>query len=298
MKWINAAPIVLAAGLAVACSDKAAQEKNAALEQRIAELEKQASPSPVPLETTLPAEQDLKAPAPSSRDSVLAAEPRRPAPKPAAPRREPARTVSAPAPRPVDAPEREARAPQEEDVRPEPATRREPAPLPEPVALPEGTELTLVLETPLSSLTSQEGDAVVARIEKAVSDDGRIALPGGSILKGRVVEAAPSGRVKGRARVAVSFDSITVRGRAHEVQATLLAAEAPDEHGRDAKIAGGAAAAGTVIGAITGGKKGAVKGAVIGGMVGGGAVLATKGGEVELPAGSRWKVRLRDNLRL
>jgi hypothetical protein len=289
--------VLVLAGLGAACSDKATQERNAALEQRIAELEKQvASPSPEPLEKTLPAEADLKAPA--ADGTVHAAPPVRSAPAPTA-RREPARPAPARAPRPV--PVQDARTEPEavrDDPRPEPEPAFEPAPRPEPLILPEGTELTLVLETPLSSLGSQRGDAVVARVERAVSEDGRIALPGGSVLRGKVLEAAASGRVKGRARVAVSFESLTVRGRTHELQVSPLVAEAEDDHGRDAKIVGGTAAAGTVIGAIAGGKKGAVKGAVIGGVLGGGAVLGTKGREVELPAGSRWKVRLEEDVRL
>jgi type IV secretory pathway VirB10-like protein len=305
MTRIHTAIVVLAAAsFGLACVDKAAQEKNAALEQRIAELEKQVSPSPVPLENTLPAEGDLASPAPPSEGTIQAAEPQKPAVRtPAKPattaRREPSRPAPAPPVRSDPNPPQEARTEEPDfEPEPEPEPRREAAPRAEPLILPEGTELTLVLESPLSSAVSQEGDAVTARVEKAVSDDGRIALPGGSVLRGKVVEAASAGRVKGRARLAVAFDSITVRGRRHELQATLITAEAPDTHGRDAKIAGGAAAAGAVIGAIAGGKEGAAKGAVIGGVVGGGAVLATKGGEIELPAGSRWKVRLRDSLRL
>lgn len=46
---------------------------------------------------------------------------------------------------------------------------------------------------------------------------------------------------------------------------------------------------GTILGAVIGGKKGAVIGAVLGGS---GAILATEGKEVELPAGTILKVRL------
>jgi type IV secretory pathway VirB10-like protein len=166
------------------------------------------------------------------------------------------------------------------------------------MVLPEGTELTLVLETAVSSSTSNEGDPVVARVERAVSDDGRIVLPGGTVLQGRVTEAQASGRVKGRARVAVDFDRIVVRGRTHELDASPVVAEAAGEGGKDAKTVGGAAAAGAIIGAIADGKKGAVRGAVIGAGAGGAAVLVTKGKDVELPSGSRWTVRLRNSLRL
>jgi hypothetical protein len=113
-----------------------------------------------------------------------------------------------------------------------------------------------------------------------------------------VTDARSSGRVSGRARVAVEFDRIVVRGRTHELDASTVVAEAPSESGRDAKIVGGSAAAGAVLGAIANGTRGAVRGAVIGAAGGGAAVLVTKGREVELPAGSRWTVRVRNSVRL
>jgi len=53
-----------------------------------------------------------------------------------------------------------------------------------------------------------------------------------------------------------------------------------------------------VIGGIADGGSGAVKGGLIGGAAGGAAVLATRGADVELKAGSRHKVELRSSLRL
>jgi hypothetical protein len=166
------------------------------------------------------------------------------------------------------------------------------------MVLPEGTELQLVLEQPLSSATSHAGDTVTARVERAVSEDGRVVLPGGTVLQGRVVEARSSGRVSGRARLAVDFDRIVVRGRTHELDASTIVAEAPSESGRDAKIVGGSAAAGAVLGAIASGRRGAVRGAVIGAGAGGAAVLMNKGREVEMPSGSRWTVRVKNPVRL
>jgi type IV secretory pathway VirB10-like protein len=166
------------------------------------------------------------------------------------------------------------------------------------MVLPEGTELQLVLEQPLSSATSHAGDTVTARVERAVSEDGRVILPGGTVLQGRVVEARSSGRVSGRARLAVDFDRIVVRGRTHELDASTIVAEAPGESGRDAKIVGGSAAAGAVLGAIANGRRGAVRGAIIGAGAGGAAVLVNKGREVEMPSGSRWTVRVRNQVRL
>jgi hypothetical protein len=56
--------------------------------------------------------------------------------------------------------------------------------------------------------------------------------------------------------------------------------------GEDAAKIGAGAGIGAVVGGIIGGGDGAAKGAAIGGAAGTGAVLATRGRDVELPAGS------------
>jgi hypothetical protein len=68
---------------------------------------------------------------------------------------------------------------------------------------------------------------VTARVERAISQDGRIVLPGGTVLQGRVSDARGSGRVSGRARVAIDFDRIVVRGRTQELEVSPVVAEAP-----------------------------------------------------------------------
>ena len=291
------------AALLAGCQSNQKSARELELEQRVQELEQQqqqtASPSPeasVPgmtglqpaPETQAPPAGVRTAPAPVERSQV-----RRPATSRTASRGdvsgrpvERERMEGSPSATPVGEGDDDGESREAVETRP---TR---------LVLPEGTELTLVLETAVSSVTSNEGDAVVARVERAVGDDGRIVLPGGTVLHGRVTEAQASGRVKGRARVAVDFDRIVVRGRTHELNVSPVVAEAAGEGGKDAKIVGGSAAAGAVIGAIAGGKKGAVKGAVIGAGAGGAAVLATKGKDVELPAGSRWTVRLQNSLQL
>ena len=67
---------------------------------------------------------------------------------------------------------------------------------------------------------------------------------------------------------------------------------ADDSHGKDAKIIGGGAGAGAILGAILDGKEGAAKGALIGAGTGTGVVLGTRGKEVGLGRGARWRVRL------
>jgi type IV secretory pathway VirB10-like protein len=271
------------------------------LEQRVQQLERQlleaqmASPSPSAPPMAY-VESPLPAPAPVQRAPRA-----RTAPPPVERRQAPPRTASRTVPPPppvVERPSAEPIEPRDDDEGFE--TRRDEPVEPRATAmvLPEGTELQLVLEQPLSSVRSQVGDVVTARVERAVSEDGRVVLPGGTMLQGRVTDARGSGRVSGRARVAIDFDRIVVRGRTQELDASPVVAEARGEGGRDAKVVGGSAAAGAILGAIANGGKGAVKGAVIGAGAGGAAVLVTKGKEIDMPAGSRWTVRLRNSVRL
>ena len=90
----------------------------------------------------------------------------------------------------------------------------------------------------------------------------------------------------------------TLEGKTYRIDATGFDVTAGSSKGKDAKIAGGAAAAGAIIGAIADGGEGALKGGLIGGAAGGAAVLATRGAEVELEAGSRYKIELRKSLTL
>ena len=203
-------------------------------------------------------------------------------------RRKKSTTASKPASRPSERVERIDRAPAAEPIDiPADEARREPAAAPEPeiarearperLSIPAGTELQLVLENDLSSSTSHVGDPVTARVSRATGPDGDVVLPGGTVLKGRVYRADAAGRVKGRSRLSVDFDRITVRGVEHRLDTTAIDVEGPDSHGRDAAIIGGSTVGGAIVGGILGGGSGAKKGAVVGAVGGTGAVLATKG---------------------
>ena len=299
-RWIVSGLALLTAASLAACqqapaSDKAAEElkaekdKTAALEQRLADLEKKTEAAAAAATTSY-----MQAPAPAP--VVVERTPAR--------RATPARVVKQTTPASSS---RVAVIPQERARIEEPATRtdrgRDPwattgDPGPRREEIPAGTSLTLVLETGLSSATSREGQPVTARVERAVSEDGRVVLPGGSVLRGRVTEVDPSGRVKGRAHLAVKWDTLTVRGESHRIATSDVAMTAESNHGRDAKIIGGGTAAGAIIGGIVNGGSGAKKGAIIGAGAGTGAVLINKGSEVEMPSGSRWTVRVKETIRL
>ena len=284
----------LAACQRTPASDKAAEElkaekeRTAALELRIAELERKAAEVPAPV-INLPAPRTYLQ-APAAPGAVRRARPLRRSRRPARASRSSPTSRSA-----LEEPAERTERSRDRERDPWAATG-DPGPRREEV--PAGTALTLVLETPLSTETTQEGQSVTARVESASSEDGRVVLPGGSVLRGRVTEVDRAGRVSGRAHLAVKWDTLTVRGESHQIAVSDLAMTAEKQHGRDAKIIGGSTAAGAIIGGIVNGGSGAKKGAIIGAGAGAGAVLVNKGQDVEMPAGSRWTVRVKETVRI
>ena len=168
----------------------------------------------------------------------------------------------------------------------------------EPLVVPPGSALRLTLETGLSSANSKEGELVVARLAEDVKAGEQVALRRGTELRGHVTAAVPSGRVKGRARLAFSLDTLVVDGRERPIEVRDIDITARSAKGRDAKVIGGGAGAGLILGAILDGKKGAAIGTLVGGATGTGVVLATKGYEVELPAGASLHATLEREVRL
>ena len=153
------------------------------------------------------------------------------------------------------------------------------------VRVPDGTEIQIRLDQPVSSKTARIEDRVQASVAESLRLDGRVAIPAGTEVRGVVQSVQPAERARG-GRVELSFDSIVVDGRPVDIRSRVVSL---DEGRIDGKKAGLGAILGGVLGAVIDGKKGAVIGAVLGG---GGAVVATKGGEVELPAGTVLTLRL------
>ena len=160
------------------------------------------------------------------------------------------------------------------------------------VTIPAGTTLRLELTSSVASDSSSVEDAVRAELRQPITVDGREVVPAGSDVTGRVTAVARSGRVKGRARVAFRFDSLSVNGDDYEINTAGVARQAEATKGEDATKIGVGAGAGAAIGALLGGGSGAAKGAAIGGAGGTGVVLATRGREVRLGPGATINTRL------
>lgn len=166
------------------------------------------------------------------------------------------------------------------------------------VTIPAGTALSLVLDTGVGSDISRVEQPVQAHLARAVVVRGATVLPQGSPVSGVVTSAVRSGKVKGRAHVAVRFDSVTPRGldERYRMRTAAVGRTAPATKKKDAIEIGAPAAGGAVIGAIVGGKKGAAIGGAVGGGGGTAVVLSTRGKEVRMGRGSLVTVRLTEPL--
>lgn len=170
------------------------------------------------------------------------------------------------------------------------APRRDAAPAPvarvREITLPAGTPLALELTSAVSSETAQVETPVSARVRQAVVVNGVTAIPAGATVNGEVIDVDRPGRVQGRARLGLRFTSVVVDGERQSIRTNPVMFEGEASKGEDAAKIGAGAGIGAVVGGILGGGDGAAKGAAIGGAAGTGAVLATRGKDVELAPGA------------
>ncbi len=174
--------------------------------------------------------------------------------------------------------------------------------------IPQGTHLLLRLENTINTRTAQTGDAVYLRTASPIAGGGQIIVPIGSYVQGVVLQAKRSGRVTGRAQLAIRLETLTLPGGQVVKFAPHLRSVDTDEAGqkvtgqentveqaptkgrdveRIAILAGTGAALGGGIGRATeNGWKGAGIGAGAGTAVGIATALVTRGKEVELRQGS------------
>ena len=152
------------------------------------------------------------APAPAATPAPSGAQPTATTPQTATPGQAQPESAppQAPAPAAAQSPTRGA-APAPEPSAPAAPTFRE-------VTIPAETPISVTLVTPIASNTSKVEDQVRGKLAKAIIVGGTTVVPAGSEVIGAVIEADESGRVKGRASVAVRFDRLTVRGESHRIQ--------------------------------------------------------------------------------
>lgn len=154
--------------------------------------------------------------------------------------------------------------------------------------IPVGTELDLRLQTPVSSKDAVVEQRVDAATLVSLTAGGVLAVPAGSAVQGYVVAVDRASRLDRRGSLMLKFTRLIANGATHDVTLSVTQALESDGIRGEAARIGIGAGVGAIVGGILGGTKGAVAGILIGGA---GALLATDGEDVDLPAGTVLRVR-------
>lgn len=167
--------------------------------------------------------------------------------------------------------------------------------------VPDGTPIVARLNENLDTTRTRSGDRFTLTVVSPPEYRD-------AIIEGHIIDANRSGRVTGRAELALAFDSIRTRnGRTSRFEGTLESVRAAngdnirvDSEGavRDSsqtnrtvtRTAIGSAI-GAVIGAVAGGGKGAAVGAVVGGGAGAGSVFIQGRNDLQLTNGTEITIR-------
>jgi hypothetical protein len=158
-----------------------------------------------------------------------------------------------------------------------------------------GTHMVASLQDTVDTGKNHVGDKVALRTLEDIRVNEMTLVPSGSIINGEVTHIDPAGRVAGGAQVALRFTELVMPdGSSYTIAAAPFRLEGKGDAKESALEVGGGAVAGGSIGAILGGKDDIAKGAAVGAVVGTGVAVATKGDQIVLPAGQRFRVTLTD----
>jgi hypothetical protein len=174
------------------------------------------------------------------------------------------------------------------------------------LTIPAGTKVPVALKHAVSSKGTREGDGVYAETTFPVVANGRVLIPAGTFVQGRISHIQRGGRIKGRAEVLMHFTTL-IYPSGYTVLLPGAVENAPgvdktsvkDEEGtirsdsqKGEKIGTVASTAGTgaVVGGLSNGGKGALIGAGVGGAVGTAIAMLTRGNDVKLDAGTTLEI--------
>jgi hypothetical protein len=169
--------------------------------------------------------------------------------------------------------------------------------------IPQGSHALLKLVNSISTRTAREGDYVYMRTASPIVFNNQIVVPTDSYVQGVVTRSKRSGRVTGRAELAIRIETLTLpSGKVIKVTPHLSSVDSEDTEqkvdkeggirqgaskGADAETIATRSGAGAAIGGLADRSwKGAGIGAGAGGAVGVATVLLTRGREVDLKQGS------------
>lgn len=185
---------------------------------------------------------------------------------------------------------------------PAPAASRPSAPAAPAVVsrtAPSGSTFAVRFDQTLSTRSASVGSTFTATLAQAITDaEGRLVVPAGAAVRGRVTRAFHASGTGGAADLGVTFTSIAHGGRTYPIDVTMVAAAPITRVGRastaenTAKVTGGAAV-GAVAGRVLGGdRRSAVIGAGVGTLAGTAVAVRTNRVDATIPAGATATARL------
>lgn len=178
--------------------------------------------------------------------------------------------------------------------------------------VPAGTALMVKLETTLATFSNKAGDPFRGSLSQAVMLDGKMIIPAGAIVEGRVTRVSEPRRISGKPTIAILPESLILPGGerlfldARLVDTNLGNGTDVNQEGqfkgsghdrRDQLETGGGAAGGMLIGGLAGGPAGVL----VGGMIGAGATgvhWLSKHRSATLPAGTLLTLELNRPLQM
>ena len=170
------------------------------------------------------------------------------------------------------------------------------------VSIPAGAQILLRLEHAITTKSAKVGDPVYAVTTFPYAAEGRMVVPAGTYVQGRISAIQRPGRVKGRAELLFHFTTLiypngytvmlpgavdNVPGMEHSTMKNAEGTIRQDsDKGHDVATAAEAAATGGLIGAAAGGLKGAGIGGAGGAVVGTAIALFSRGKDLRLEQGT------------
>ena len=153
-----------------------------------------------------------------------------------------------------------------------------------PVTVPEGTDLRVVLDQSISTAENRSGDSFKATLASPIIVDGKTVVPKDAPVTGHIVDARPSGRLKGVARLDLTLDSIEVGGKSYDIYTSEKSRVGKNHNKRNGVLIGGGAGLGALIGGIASGGTGALIGGAAGAGAGTAGAAYTGKKDIRVPA--------------
>jgi hypothetical protein len=173
-----------------------------------------------------------------------------------------------------------------------------PAAAPHPsVDIAVGTDLTIRIDQRISVKTSHTGDTFTGEVVNPVVDaNGNVTIPQGTPVEGVVDVSRRGGHFKGASTLDLRLTALTLNGTTYQLQTADVQRRKKGKGKRSAAIIGGGSGLGMLVGGLTHGGVGLLVGGLVGGGAGAAGAGLTGNRNLDIPAESVVRFKLKDEL--